>query len=143
MISVFTGSSEGLKRGVDVISNPTFSVLFGIFFPAVTGFTAGVAMSGDLKNPSKSIPRGTMLAILTGLIVYISLAFYLNASIDKEILSTNNNALIQFGSIPMLVIAGVWGATLSSALGGILGGPRILQAMSLDNITPKIFSSSR
>ena len=140
LISVFTGSSEGLKRGVDVISNPTFSVLFGIFFPAVTGFTAGVAMSGDLKNPSKSIPWGTMLAILTGLIVYISLAFYLNASIDKEILSTNNNALIQFGSIPMLVIAGVWGATLSSALGGILGGPRILQAMSLDNITPKIFS---
>ena len=97
-------------------------------------------MSGDLKNPSKSIPWGTMLAILTGLIVYISMAFYLNSSIDKEILSTNNNALIQFGSIPMLVIAGVWGATLSSALGGILGGPRILQAMSIDSITPKIFS---
>ena len=140
LISVFTGSSEGLKKGVDAISNPSFSVLFGIFFPAVTGFTAGVAMSGDLKNPSKSIPWGTMLAILTGLIVYISMAFFLNASIDKEILSTNNNALIQFGSIPMLVIAGVWGATLSSALGGILGGPRILQAMSIDSITPKIFS---
>ncbi|HHH54579.1 MAG TPA: amino acid permease, partial [Bacteroidetes bacterium] len=39
-----------------------------------------------------------------------------------------------------LVVAGIWGATLSSALGGILGGPRILQAMSLDKITPKFFA---
>ena len=139
LISIFTGSSEGLKKGTDVVSNPNFAVLFGIFFPAVTGFTAGVAMSGDLKNPSKSIPWGTMLAILTGLAVYLVLAFFLNASIDKEILTTNNNVLIQFGSIAFLVVAGVWGATLSSALGGILGGPRILQAMSLDNIAPKIF----
>ena len=139
LVSIFTGSSEGLKKGTDFISSPNFAVLFGIFFPAVTGFTAGVAMSGDLKNPSKSIPWGTMLAILTGLAVYLALAFFINSSIDGEILRTNNNALIQFGSIAFLVIAGVWGATLSSALGGILGGPRILQAMSLDAIAPKIF----
>ncbi len=132
LLSIFTGSSEGLEKGVDEISNPGFAVLFGIFFPAVTGFTAGVAMSGDLKKPSRSIPWGTMLAIFVGLVVYISLAIFIDASIDKEILMTNNNALIQFGSITILVIAGVWGATLSSALGGILGGPRILQAMSLD-----------
>jgi len=139
LISIFTGSSEGIEKGVDEISNPGFAVLFGIFFPAVTGFTAGVAMSGDLKNPSKSIPWGTMMAILVGLVVYIILALFINASIDKEILVSNNNALIQFGSVTFLVIAGVWGATLSSALGGILGGPRILQAMSLDKITPRIF----
>ena len=139
LISIFTGSSDGIEKGLDEISNPGFAVLFGIFFPAVTGFTAGVAMSGDLKNPSKSIPWGTMLAIFVGLLVYIGLALFIYASIDKEILMTNNNALIQFGSVTFLVIAGVWGATLSSALGGILGGPRILQAMSLDKITPKIF----
>ena len=68
LISIFTGSSDGLKKGTDLVTNPNFAVLFGIFFPAVTGFTAGVAMSGDLKNPSKSIPWGTMLAIVTGLI---------------------------------------------------------------------------
>ena len=139
LISIFTGSSDGITMGSDEVSNPSFAVLFGIFFPAVTGFTAGVAMSGDLKNPSKSIPWGTMLAIFVGLLVYISLALFINSSIDKEILMSNNNALIQFGSITFLVIAGVWGATLSSALGGILGGPRILQAMSLDKITPKVF----
>lgn len=138
--SIFFGSSEGLKVGSDVLEAPSFAVLFGIFFPAVTGFTAGVAMSGDLKNPRISIPWGTMLSILIGLIIYIILAVFLYYNIDAEILKSNNNALIEFGAISVLVIAGVWGATLSSALGGILGGPRILQAMSIDKITPKTFA---
>tara|TARA_B100001287_G_scaffold266254_1_gene260002 strand:- start:12650 stop:17536 length:4887 start_codon:yes stop_codon:yes gene_type:complete len=138
--SIFLGSSEGLKKGTDVLNAPSFSVLFGIFFPAVTGFTAGVAMSGDLKNPRLSIPWGTMLSIFIGLGVYIILAVFIYYNIDNEILKSNNNVLIEFGAVSILVIGGVWGATLSSALGGILGGPRILQAMSIDNITPKIFA---
>jgi len=141
MSSIFMGSSDGLKIGSDIIESPNFATLFGIFFPAVTGFTAGVAMSGDLKNPKISIPWGTMLSISIGLIVYIILALFIYYNIDREFLVSNNNVLIDFGAIPLLVLGGVWGATLSSALGGILGGPRILQAMSLDNITPKIFSS--
>ncbi len=138
--SIFLGSSEGIAPGNDQISSPNFAVLFGIFFPAVTGFTAGVAMSGDLKNPRLSIPWGTMLSISFGLIIYLTLAFFIYYNIDSEILKTNNNVLIEFGAIPLLVLGGVWGATISSALGGILGGPRILQAMSLDLITPKIFA---
>ena len=51
-------------------------VLFGIFFPAVTGFEAGVSMSGDLRDPKKSIPLGTISAIAIGLVVYIGLAFF-------------------------------------------------------------------
>ena len=138
--SIFLGSAKGLTVGNDQISSPNFAILFGIFFPAVTGFTAGVAMSGDLKSPRISIPWGTMLSITIGLVVYLSLAFFIYYNIDSEILKTNNNVLIEFGAIPLLVLGGVWGATLSSALGGILGGPRILQAMSLDLITPKIFA---
>ena len=128
-----TGATEG---GVN------FFVLFGIFFPAVTGFTAGVAMSGDLKDPKKSIPWGTMLAVGTGLIVYIGLAVFIYYSFEGnlEAIMSDKNALIKFGWIPVLVIGGIWGATLSSALGGILGAPRILQAMSVDSITPKMFA---
>ena len=142
LISIVFGTSEGKGFDVSAVSDSevNFAVLFGIFFPAVTGFTAGVAMSGDLKDPKKSIPWGTMLAVAVGLIVYMSLATFIYYKIPAAELQNNNNALVEFGWIPQFVIAGVWGATLSSALGGILGAPRILQAMSLDRITPAIFA---
>ncbi|MDA7803565.1 hypothetical protein N8987_03210, partial [Crocinitomix sp.] len=114
--------------------------LFAVFFPAVTGFTAGVAMSGDLKDPKKAIPIGTMGAIAVGLIIYLGLGIFLSLMIDEYSLITNPKALFNWALVGILVYAGVWGATLSSALGGILGGPRILQAMSVDKLTPKIFA---
>ena len=115
-------------------------VIFGIFFPAVTGFTAGVAMSGDLKNPKKDIPKGTLLAILVGLIVYVSLAVLFAVFIRRDMLVGDPNFLLKIAWFSPLVIAGIWGATLSSALGGILGAPRIMQAIAMDKIMPRIFA---
>lgn len=114
-------------------------LVFAVFFPAVTGFTAGVAMSGDLKNPKKSIPLGTMTAIAVGFVVYIGLAVGMAFFVNRELLLNDINFLTKVAWFSPLVIAGIWGATLSSALGGILGGPRILQAISNDRITPRIF----
>ena len=114
--------------------------IFGIFFPAVTGFTAGVNMSGDLKDPKKSIPVGTMAAIGVGLIVYVSLALFLAWKIPVAGLLDNRNILAEASLIPIAVIAGIWGATLSSGLGSILGAPRILQALSSDRVTPHWFA---
>ena len=114
-------------------------MLFAVFFPAVTGFTAGVAMSGDLKNPKSDIPKGTILAISVGFIVYVLLAIGMAYFIPKKDLIGDYNILTKIAWLGPLVIAGVWGATLSSALGGILGGPRILQAISKDRMAPKIF----
>jgi len=116
-----------------------FETIFAIFFPAVTGFTAGVAMSGDLKDPRKAIPKGTLSAILVGLFIYLGLAILLGLFIDREILLGDYNFLMKIAIWSPLVIAGIWGATLSSALGGILGAPRILQAISRDKILPKVF----
>ena len=121
--------------------NATLIEIFAIFFPAVTGFTAGIAMSGDLKDSKKSIPYGTMLSIAVGFFVYLGLAIFLHYSFTDKALIENSKLLYQitiYGGI--FVFLGVWGATLSSALGGILGGPRILQAMSVDKITPKLFA---
>lgn len=117
-----------------------FAVLFGIFFPAVTGFTAGVNMSGDLRDPKSAIPKGTMLAIVVGLVVYVALGWFLATRIDAEALRDNPSVLQDVSLWAPLVVAGIWGATLSSALGSILGAPRILQAMSLDRITPRVFA---
>ncbi len=144
LISIFVGfflhpvaaSAESVTHFIP-FKNVSFTEAFAIFFPAVTGFTAGVAMSGDLKNPKKGIPSGTLLAIFTGLVIYLALAISFNLFVDRQLLLTNYNFLISIAWFPFLIIAGVWGATLSSALGGILGGPRIIQAISNDHITPK------
>tara|TARA_B110000037_G_scaffold152219_2_gene171619 strand:- start:26160 stop:31244 length:5085 start_codon:yes stop_codon:yes gene_type:complete len=150
LFSIFLGApAEGAVVANEVASGTVdqapielagFAIIFAIFFPAVTGFTAGVAMSGDLKDPKKAIPRGTLGAIAVGLIVYVGLALFLYYSIDQYTLLTDPKAIFNFAVIPILVYIGVWGATLSSALGGILGGPRILQAMSADKLTPKLFA---
>lgn len=120
----------------------SFTEVFALFFPAVTGFTAGIALSGDLKNPRNDIPKGTILAIFTGLIIYIALAIGFNLFVNRNLLINNYHFLHELAWMPILVTAGIWGATLSSALGGILGGPRILQAISMDGITPPLFSKT-
>ncbi|HFC00777.1 MAG TPA: amino acid permease, partial [Phaeodactylibacter sp.] len=146
LISIFFGTSEYAPQQVEMFATDgavPMEVVFAIFFPAVTGFTAGIAMSGDLKDPKKAIPVGTLMAIGTGLIVYIGLAFFIAYNINSEVLRNDYNILMRMAYSAPAVVAGIWGATLSSALGGILGGPRILQAMSLDKVTPKIFGKGK
>jgi amino acid transporter len=146
LLSIFFGSSESIPESVPMFSasgSVSMEMVFAIFFPAVTGFTAGIAMSGDLKNSKTSIPTGTLAAIGTGLIVYIVLAVFIAYHVDSETLKTDYNILMKIAFFAPAVVAGIWGATLSSALGGILGGPRILQAMSKDKVTPKIFKKGR
>lgn len=143
LIVVFFGTSQFEPESVQLLSPDNavpLEVVFAIFFPAVTGFTAGIAMSGDLKDPKASIPKGTLLAIGVGLVVYITLAIYLAVNVSSDVLIADYNILMKISLYAPLVVAGIWGATLSSAIGGILGGPRILQAMSIDKITPKVFS---
>lgn len=119
---------------------PPLGVLFAIFFPAVTGFTAGVNMSGDLRSPKRSIPIGTMTAIGCAAVVYVVLAAFLAYRVDPTALAGKSDVLTDVAFSPALVVAGIWGATLSSALGSILGAPRILQALSTDEITPRFFA---
>ncbi|MGB5666090.1 MAG: amino acid permease, partial [Maribacter sp.] len=146
LIAIFFGTMEFAPVTVPLVSTEgavPLEVVFAIFFPAVTGFTAGIAMSGDLKDPKKSIPIGTLSAIAVGLVVYIALAIFMAFSINPEVLKTDYNILMKMALFAPAVVAGIWGATLSSALGGILGGPRILQAMSIDKVTPKIFGKGK
>lgn len=146
LVSVFLGTNEFAPQAVPLFSTEDavpLEVVFAIFFPAVTGFTAGIAMSGDLKDSKKSIPIGTLAAIGTGLTVYILLAVFIAFTVNPELLKSDYNILMKIALFAPAVVAGIWGATLSSALGGILGGPRILQAMSMDKVTPKIFGKGK
>lgn len=143
LFSIFFGTSPEVPKSLPFFGaegSVSMETIFAVFFPAVTGFTAGIAMSGDLKDPKKSIPSGTLWAIGVGFFVYIGLTFFIFFSVDSGLLQTDNNVLLKLAWFSPAVVAGIWGATLSSALGGILGGPRILQAMSVDKITPRRFA---
>jgi amino acid transporter len=143
LLSIFLGHHEFTPEKINLqpIANAApFMLLFGIFFPAVTGFEAGVAMSGDLKNPKKSLPLGAVSAVTVGFIIYISLAFFFTFTVDSDALANDKDILFNIALVPELVIIGIWGATLSSALGSILGAPRILQAIAMDKIAPRFLA---
>lgn len=149
LVSIFVGFLWEPASNPDTIllfpakSSDAMSVVFAVFFPAVTGFTAGVAMSGDLRNPGKDIPRGTIAAIITGLVVYIALTLVMVMFMPRNTLLQDNNFLMKSAWIGGLVIAGIWGATLSSAMGGLLGGPRIMQAIAMDKIMPRFLAKGQ
>lgn len=119
----------------------TFATMFALFFPAVTGIMAGANMSGDLKDPARSIPAGTLWSILFTGVIYASLVLMLAGARDAQTLATINTETLVVADIsrwPILITFGVIAATLSSALGSMMGAPRILQAFAKDNVFPSL-----
>ena len=112
----------------------SFFTMFALFFPAVTGIMAGANMSGDLRDPGRSIPSGTLSAIAFTGVIYVGMALLLCASRDQEVLITDPFVVKTIAWSPLLINAGVFAATLSSALGSMMGAPRILQAFARDDI---------
>uniref|UniRef100_A0A0K0FDR6 Solute carrier family 12 member 3 n=1 Tax=Strongyloides venezuelensis TaxID=75913 RepID=A0A0K0FDR6_STRVS len=145
----------------------SFITMFGIYFPAMTGIMAGANMSGDLRDPSKSIPIGTMVAIIITTLIY-SGTMLLSAcatvrdsnGFNAPIFTNNTYNLIppschesnscKFGlandyQVPLkqavfgpFIIAGIIASTLSSASGCLIGAPRIFQALCQDRLFPGI-----
>jgi amino acid transporter len=123
---------------VGLFQDLSFWEAFALFFPAVTGITAGVSLSGDLKDPRKSIPRGTLGAVMVGLAVYVALGMFLCVMASPEALTSDHTILLKIAWRPEPVIAGVLAATLSSGLGMILGAPRTIQALAVDGVLPRV-----
>jgi len=129
--------NEGSISAGNFINLNNFFVVFAIVFPAFTGMTAGVGLSGDLKNPAKSIPIGTIAATLSGMIVYVAVTYKLSVSARPEDLLNDQLIMARiaiFGSI--IVPLGLAASTLSSAIGSILVAPRTLQALAFDRSFP-------
>ena len=121
-----------------------FWYVFAVFFPAVTGFTAGIGLSGDLENPRRSIPRGTLLAVASGAAVYLAVPTLLGLTtrISFDDLAVPGVEVWTAVAIlgPWLIFPGMWGAILSSAFGSALGGPRVLQALAQDGLAPRLLA---
>ncbi|MEM9862646.1 MAG: Na-K-Cl cotransporter, partial [Myxococcota bacterium] len=142
LISFFTGTAPDFPQEIVWFNEDgeSFNALFAIFFPAVTGIMAGVSMSGDLKDARRSLPLGTLCAIGVGMLVYIAFPVWLSLNFDNDRLATDPNVVWSLARWPELIYLGVWGATLSSALGSILTAPRTLQALAMDGLAPRLLS---
>ncbi len=127
----YPGSIENNFKG------SSFWIVFAVFFPAVTGVMAGANMSGDLTNPRKSIPVGTLSSVVITTVIYVSLIFVAAVIANPTDLAANYNIFIDKALYGPIVLAGLLGATLSSALGSFVGAPRILLALGEKNILPK------
>lgn len=126
----FKGSIENGFEGSD------FWLVFAVFFPAATGIMAGANMSGELKDTKKSIPRGTLWAIGVSFFIYMFLAYWIARSATEQELLTNYYIMVDKAYIGSFIIAGILGATFSSALASIVGSSRILFAMGEHNVLP-------
>jgi amino acid transporter len=140
LISFFVGALLKFETGM-VVQNWTpsenglpFWVLFALFFPAVTGFTQGVNMSGDLENPGRSIPLGTFWAVGLSAVVYFAAAVLFAGSLTNADMIADYDSMKRVSYFPGLITAGVLAATLSSAMASFLGAPRILQSLAADKI---------
>ena len=124
----------------DAAEAAPFWTVFAVFFPAVTGIMAGVNMSGDLKDPIKSIPTGTLAAVGTGYVIYMILPVVLAMRVDSASLIADPLIMMKISFWGQAILLGVWGATLSSAIGSMLGAPRVLQAVVRDGVLPPLFN---
>ena len=122
---------EGIEGGLG------FWAVFAVFFPAVTGIMAGVSLSGDLKDPKKSIPMGTLIAVGVGFVVYLFVPVVLALAASPESLGQDNLIWFKIAAVKWFIIPGLLGAILSSAAGSILGAPRTLEALIEDRVLPR------
>lgn len=153
LASLFLGQPMTATVGAGVANAPlnfspaSYLAVFALFFPAVTGISTGLSMSGDLKNPSKSIPTGTMAAVVVGYFVYMAVAVTLYYFAPTNLLNSDSLIVTKLAAFAPIIFLGVWMASLSSALGSLLAAPRTLQALANDSVLPKIlgkeFGSSK
>jgi len=139
----FLGSTEYSEThnfsflNFDFRNMDNFFVVFAIIFPAFTGMTAGVGLSGDLENPRKAIPFGTIAGTLSGMIIYAFIAWKFISSASASDL-TNDELIMSKIAIggALIIPLGLAASTISSALGSIMVAPRTLQALASDKSLP-------
>jgi amino acid transporter len=156
VLALAAGSLAGPLRQPEMFTSPQtiaqaggFWAVLAVYFPAITGFNAGIGMSGDLKDPQRSIPRGILWAVAVGTLVYLTVPILLGitgkvtsgqlADIGPQAKSVWTMVAVLGG---VLVFPGMWAAILSSAFGSALAGARVLQALARDGLSPKLLATT-
>lgn len=119
-------------------SPETFRDLFGIFFPATSGIFAGASMSGELKNPSKSIPQGTIKGLLLSFVLYAVVIISIGISVPRPLLYTDIKIIQSVNLQGYIIVLGELCTALFSVIMGIVGAASLLIAIANDKIIPGI-----
>ncbi|TID27373.1 cation chloride cotransporter-like protein [Venturia nashicola] len=110
--------------------------LFGILFPATGGIFAGASMSGDLKHPSKAIPKGTLYGLLMTFFSYTIVILAMGATITRTSFYHNVNVIQDVNVSGVVVLLGEIATSLFSSLMGVIGSAKLLQALARDKLIP-------
>ncbi|XP_074544540.1 solute carrier family 12 member 7-like isoform X2 [Halichoeres trimaculatus] len=121
-----------------------FTLLVGIYFPSVTGIMAGSNRSGDLRDPQRSIPIGTIMAILTTSFIYISCVVLFGACIEGVVLRDKFGLSVKKTPVigvlawpsPWVIVIGSFFSCCGAGLQSLTGAPLLLQAIARDGIIP-------
>ncbi|EEH19185.2 hypothetical protein PABG_01504 [Paracoccidioides brasiliensis Pb03] len=122
--------------GSQMKAQETFQDLFGILFPATGGIFAGASMSGDLKDPSKSIPKGTLCGLGVTLFTYTVVILAMASSITRQSLYNDVNIIQDTNFSGILILLGEFATSFFSSLMGVIGSAKLLQAIARDTLIP-------
>ncbi|GFU96243.1 solute carrier family 12 member 8 [Trichonephila clavipes] len=124
------------NTGPDYPDNENWFTVFGVFFPAMTGILAGINMSGDLHNPSRDIPVGTLASVGTSFFIYMIFVVGLGGTCQRWALHTDYMIAAKVSAIGVLLLAGLYISAMSACLGALYATPRIIQSMANENVIP-------
>ncbi|MFH1283351.1 MAG: amino acid permease [bacterium] len=139
LVSIFLGkpvAAAVVSVHTEPVARLGFWVVFAVFFPAVTGILAGTSMSGELEKPERAIPIGTLSAIFLSFLIYIAVAYWFSAVGTQQELIANTNIVVEKSRWQIIVVLGIMGATLSSALSMFVASPRTLLALGKNRTVP-------
>ncbi|KAI8348534.1 amino acid permease-domain-containing protein [Mortierella sp. GBAus27b] len=114
----------------------SFQTVYGVLFPACIGILAGASMSGDLEDPSKSIPKGTLWAVCSTFFAYTCIVILMGGSIARTTMYSDLSVLQDVSVSPVFIAAGGLAASVFATLGSVIGAAKILQAIARDNLLP-------
>ncbi|GFR62416.1 solute carrier family 12 member 9 [Elysia marginata] len=112
----------------------SYATVFAILFSSVTGILNGANMSGELKDPSKSIPKGTVSAVFFTFCTYLVMMTLIAGSCSRYLLINNYAFLQEINVWDPFVVIGMFAASISAALGNLIGASRVLQALGNDQL---------